>query len=185
MSKFILCGVLATAAVTGTALTTLAQVEMGIGKAFGANHAYQLTAPRGWIADDKAAKAQGVPVVFYPKGSSWSKSSAVIYTRPINRDDQIKIAQDVVNNTVQDFHRNGSPGYKATFKQNLSLGNGRVAKIYFFEGDRYGNLEAAAYLEEAQTINFIVFNARNQEAFKANLSAFMAIVKSYRNTYQR
>jgi hypothetical protein len=183
MSKFIIYGVLTTAAVTGTTLTTLAQVEMGIGKAFGANHAYQFTAPRGWIADDKAAEDQGIPVVFYPKGSSWSKSTAVMYTRPIGRNDQIKTAQDVVNNTVQDFHSDGSPGYKATFKQNLSLGNGQVAKIYFFEGDRYGNSEAAAYIEEAQTINFIVFNARNKEAFKANLSAFMAIVKSYKNTY--
>jgi hypothetical protein len=86
-------------------------IEGGTGQASGVGHAYSLTAAKGWSIDVEAAKAQGISMVFYPTGSSWKESSAVVYTRPIGRDSKIRKTQDVVNNVVKDFRQNGHPKY--------------------------------------------------------------------------
>jgi hypothetical protein len=154
-------------------------IEGGTGQARGVGHTYSLTAAKGWAIDVEAAKAEGISMVFYPTGSSWKESSAVIYTRPIGRDSKIRRTQDAVNNVVKDFRQNGHPKYSAAFKNNLKIDDQRTAKIYWFKGDNFGGLEAVAYIEEAKTINFVVLNARNAKAFQAALPAFTEIVKSY------
>ncbi|AFY94788.1 hypothetical protein [Chamaesiphon minutus] len=173
--------VIASTLIFGLALPIQAQVEGGSGKASGDNHNYALTAPKGWAIDSEAMRADGVPLVFYPANSSWANSQAVIYTRPMDRGNKIRNTQDVVNNLVTNFHNNGHPNYRASFKNNLKIGDKLIVKIYWFSGDRYGNHEAVAYIEEAKTINFIVLNARNIKAFQDGLPAFTEIVKSYRS----
>jgi hypothetical protein len=158
------------------------RVEGGSGKAYGERHSYHLTAPKGWVIDDESAQEQGVPLVFYPVGSSWTNSHKVIYTRPRDIDGNISTIDDVVKSLVTDFHQNGSPNYRSEFKQNVSLPNRHTAKIYWFSGDRYGNYEAVAYIKERKTINFIVLNAKNKQDFLQSLPAFTVIVKSYRST---
>jgi hypothetical protein len=157
------------------------QLEGSSGKAYGERHSYHLTAPKGWIIDDESAREQGVPLVFYPVGSSWKNSQAVIYTRPRTIDGNIRTIDDVVKSLVANFHQNGSPNYRGEFKQNLSLPNRRTARIYWFGGDRDGNYEAVAYIKERETINFIVLNARTKQDFLQSLPAFNTIVKSYRS----
>jgi hypothetical protein len=158
------------------------RLEGSSGEAFGDRHSYHLTAPKGWIIDDESTREQGVPLVFYPVGSSWKNSQAVIYTRPRTIGGNIRTIDDVVKSLVADFHQNGSPNYRGEFKQNLSLQNRRTARIYWFDGDRDGNYEAVAYIKERETINFIVLNARTKQDFLQSQPAFNTIVKSYRST---
>jgi hypothetical protein len=51
------------------------------GYVHGVNHCYYLNEPTGWVLDTESGKRQGLPMVFYPKGSSWAKATTVIYTR--------------------------------------------------------------------------------------------------------
>src|SRR5262245_22073603 len=40
---------------------------------------FNISAPEGWIVDNEAGKAQDLPCVLYPKGSSWSDAKTVMY----------------------------------------------------------------------------------------------------------
>lgn len=57
--------------------------------------------------------------------------------------------------------------------------NGRKAEIYYYIGDKWGNCEAAGYIEEKKTINFVVLSAKNKADFDRSLEAFKSILLSY------
>jgi hypothetical protein len=176
-SLFLLTIALSTVFGGSISLPVAAQVLEGSGRVRGISH-YSLAAAPGWMIDDKAAAAEGVPLVFYPQDSSWQKGEAVIYTRSREKISGIRNAADVARSTVADFHQNGHSNYQGTLKETIKIGK-LSAKIYWFKGDNFGSYEAAAYIERPGAIDFLVLNARNQSAFQKSLPAFMAIVKSY------
>src|ERR1017187_9021755 len=66
--------------------TSLKNLNSGL--IYGKNHAYWLTAPKGWILDNKSGVSQGLFAVFYPQGSSWAKSSVVMYTNTSSKEEK-------------------------------------------------------------------------------------------------
>lgn len=154
-------------------------IEQGTGIVYGEDHAFKLTAPRGWILDNESATRQGVHAVFYPKGSSWKDGVVVAYARSRPKTDEIRTAEDAANFVVEDFHTHGSPNYKANWIQSIKTASGKDAVIYHFSGDRWGNTEAVAYFVEAKTINFITLTSRDRKAFEESLPAFEQLAASY------
>jgi hypothetical protein len=156
--------------------------EGGRGILFGGNHAFAVTAKPGWVLDNQSGVSQGLHMVFYPTGNTWSNSPAIIYGRatPTTVAASVKLQ---VEHTVTEFHMSGSPNYSSKAQPPLTLSGGRKADLYFFSGDQWGNYEAAAYFQETDTINFLVFNARTKEDFDKYLGDFKQIVISYQNLY--
>ena len=80
------------------------------GYAYGADHCYYFDAPRGWTMDNKAGARDGVPMVFYPTGTTWQSAPVAIYTRPISssrgRPDSTRIAEQV-DQVVQMYRARG------------------------------------------------------------------------------
>ena len=157
--------------------------EMGTGMLFGDNHSFNVTAPRGWVLDNQSAVSQGVFMTFYPVGQTWKDSPVVVYGKAVTKDEEFKTVEDQVKSVVHDFHSHGSLNYTATRQPSISLPGGKEVILYFFEGDQWGNYEAAAYFEEAATINYLVFNARTKKMFDTHLPAFKKMILSYKNTY--
>jgi hypothetical protein len=71
--------------------------------------------------------------------------------------------------------------YSSKRQSPLVLDNGKKAELYFFTGDRWGNYEVVTYFQEANNINFLVFNARSKESFDKYLDDFKQIARSYRD----
>ena len=74
-------------------------------------------------------------MVFYPKGGTWSNSPVIVYGRAVPVTHAMTIKSQV-EQTVSDFHKNGSPNYSSKAKPSLALPNGRKAEIYYYAGDR-------------------------------------------------
>lgn len=162
------------------AMSATAEItESGSGIIYGKDHAFSLTAPKGWMLDNESAVEQGVHAVFYPKGKTWSNSDVVAYAQARPRGGKILTADDAAKNVVEDFHANGNPKYESKRIKTLRLDKGREAVIYHFQGDQWGNNEAAAYVVEDKTINYVVLTARSARSFKEALPAFEELVKSY------
>lgn len=159
--------------------------EGGTGMLFGADHAFYFTAPGGWVLDNQSGVQQGLHMVFYPIQQTWQNSPIIAYGMSVTKDANIRTIEDQVKRTVKDFHNNGSKEYKAEPKEDVRLPNGKTVKIYFFSGDQWGNNEAAGYVEEKDTINFLVYNARNKTEFEKGLTAFKSILISYKNAYEQ
>ncbi|MFZ2447242.1 MAG: hypothetical protein WAW37_12865 [Syntrophobacteraceae bacterium] len=158
-----------------------AATEGGAGMLFGSDHAFYFTAPEGWVLDNRSGVNQGLHMVFYPIGESWSGSPVMAYGQTVSKGGKIKSIRDQVEATVLRFHAHGNPHYRAESKPPLRLPNGSEAAIYYFQGDQWGNFEAVGYIEENKSINFIVFNARTKAAFDKYIPSFYDLLRSYRN----
>ena len=153
--------------------------EEGFGIVYGADHAFSLKAPKGWMLDNESGVNQGVHAVFYPKGSSWKDSVVVAYARARAKTDKIVTADDAAKFVVEDFHANGSPNYQGKRIKTIKCDSGNEAVIYYFSGDQWGNSEAVAYYVETRTINFVTLTSRDRDAFENALPAFEQLAASY------
>lgn len=104
----------------------------------------------------------------------------VAYSRIIDLDSKIRNIQDFVDDTLDDFHNHGSPNpnYKADFVKEIAA-NDRIAKLYYFSGDKWGNFEAGAYFQEEKAIAVIILHSKTHEAFVASINALEELVESY------
>ncbi len=178
---------IAIAAMAGVLFGRAAEGGMpdGTGMLFGANHAFKFTAANGWILDNESGVQQGLHMIFYPKGFTWATSPVIAYGRSVAKTRSTRTIGDQVKTTLDDFHQQGSPKYQSEVGEQLKLRSGRVAQIYYFSGDRWGNYEAVGYIEEERSINFLVFNARNKEYFDRYIPDFKSILLTYSNVYSK
>jgi hypothetical protein len=154
--------------------------EEGVGILYGDDHAFSFQAPPGWVLDNQSGVNQVLHVVFYHRDQSWADATVIAYARAATKDDIIKDIPSLVKFNVDRFHENGSPNYRSKFVKTIKTSDSkRNAHIYFFEGDAWGNYEAAGYIEETKTINFIILSSRTKNSFLAALTAFESLVSSY------
>lgn len=156
--------------------------EEGRGVLFGKDHAFAAKAPKGWVLDNESGAAQGIYMTFYPKEYAWGNSPAVVYGN-IAGPSYAATPAALSEKTVKDFREHGSPHYAATPKPPIRLAQGKSAPLYFYAGDQWGNYEAAVYFQERDTINFLVFTARNKAAFDRYIGDFRQMATSYENLY--
>src|SRR5947208_5850658 len=72
------------------------QTPGGSGIVYGKNHAFAITAPDGWVLDNQAGQNNGVPVVFYPVGSSFAKSRIVMYANTASKGDGQETVDELI-----------------------------------------------------------------------------------------
>jgi hypothetical protein len=154
--------------------------EEGGGILFGDDHAFSFQAPPGWVLDSESGAKQGLHAVFYRVGQTWEQATTIAYARAATKDEVIRDIPSLVRFNVDRFHQSGSPNYEAKFVKTIPIPEGnRKAHIYYFEGDSWGNYEAAGYVEETKTINFVILSSKTKESFKAALPSFEALITSY------
>ncbi|MBV9129437.1 MAG: hypothetical protein JO066_13790 [Verrucomicrobia bacterium] len=147
----------------------------------GKDYAFEIKAPRSWVLDNEAAKDQGINLVFYPTGTDWNTSKAVIYVRVRTNDATIRNIADQVNDTLRNLRATGSPNVAVKHVKTVTTQDASKAEIYYFAGDKFGNFEAAAYIQAKNSIHFITVSARDQDSFRQAIPAFDAVVTSYEN----
>jgi hypothetical protein len=157
--------------------------EGGSGVLFGVDHAFEATATPGWVLDNQSGIVQGLHMLFYPKQESWPDSPVIIYGRSVPTS-EVPDVNALVANTIRDFHTDGNPDYAGTRQAPMVLQNGREAELYFYSGDQWGNYEAVVYIQEADTINYLVFTSRSKELFERHIQDFRQIAASYQNRYR-
>jgi hypothetical protein len=155
------------------------QIIEGYSVVRGKDFAFEIKAPRRWVLDNEAAKDQGLNLVFYPTGTDWDDSKAVLYVRVRSKEPTIRSIEDQVNDTLRNLRNTGSPHATAKYMKTLTTQDASKAQIYYFTGDKFGNFEATAYIQAKGSIHFITLSARDQDSFRQALPAFHSIVTSY------
>lgn len=155
------------------------QIIEGYSVVRGKDFAFEIKAPRRWVLDNEAAKDQGLNLVFYPTGTDWDDSKAVLYVRVRSNEPTIRNIEDQVNDTLRNLRNTGSPNATAKYMKTLTTQDASKAQIYYFTGDKFGNFEATAYIQAKGSIHFITLSARDQNSFRQALPAFHSIVTSY------
>jgi hypothetical protein len=146
------------------------------GIVYGKNHVFAVTAPEGWVLDNKSGVGQGLHAVFYPVGSSWTESKAVMY---VNAAPKSETLEKFIEGDVAEFRKN-APGLKVTDDETPTLAGKEKGVVKRFSDDESGSHEAVAYVEESKVVVMVVLTARTRKEFESALPAFRQLVSSYR-----
>jgi len=157
---------------------TFAEDDLGGGIVYGDDNAFFIKAPDGWVLDNEAAASNGLHAVFYPKGSSWEKGTVVMYANTAHKSIKANESLDILINKDLDRFKSHSPDVKIIDAGKVKIGK-KEAIIKKFLGDKWGNHEAVAYIDEPKTISLLVITSRNKKEFDASYSSFIELVKSY------
>ncbi len=143
---------------------------------YGKDHAYNVTAPKGWVLDNQAGVEQRLHAVFYPVGQSWSDGKAVMYSRITAKNGRTfeQVISDDLKHQSQD-----APDFKIEDKPQIECKKGAKATIKFLTGDKYDSYEAIAYIEETNNVIIVVLTSRDKASFAPAVEPFNDLVKSY------
>jgi hypothetical protein len=139
---------------------------------------FSLAAPEGWVLDNHSGAPQGLPAVLYPLGSSWKDGAAVMYPTTARKPASEHPLQDVMEETLGQF-RASSPDLRVETLDPAPTGDARTAKVRKLSGERQGNVEAIAFIEEADRVVLLVLSTRSETDFMKALPAFRQLVGSY------
>jgi len=139
-------------------------VENGFGIVRGHGYAFFLKAPEGWVIDATSGVDQGLPAVFYPKGSSCSESPAVAYARARSRTKSVSGVEETVKAAVQALRAQGNPDYSAKLLKTIRTSDGKEGAVYRFSGAKTGDIEATVYFVEKRTIDFVTLSCRSKRS---------------------
>jgi hypothetical protein len=152
------------------------------GYAYGANHCYHFEAPRGWAMDNSVATGEGVPMVFYPFGTSWKSAPVAMYTRPISsakgRPDSVRIREQV--DEVVGMYRAASESVEATKVKTVQSNSGAKGELWSFTGYESGGAELVAYFAARKTVNFFVMQISSSSEVKEQIPVLLQLAASYR-----
>ena len=142
---------------------------------YGEDHAYSVTAPKGWVLDNYVWADQGIFAVFYPKGSSVD-GDWVAYTRVMGMNPKGLLAY-----AIEDMEgmKQQSPKYAWKRLPDIQTSDKRTAIVFSTSGDSLGNAEYLAYIQAPTHVIFISAVTKtpaNQEQLR---SAFESLVRSY------
>jgi hypothetical protein len=94
-------------------------------------------------------------------------------------DANIRNIDGQIEDTIRNLRANGSPNASAKYVNTLTTQDASKAKVYYYSGDKFGNLEATAYIQAKGSIHFLTLSTRDRESFQRALSAFHSVVTSY------
>ncbi len=154
--------------------------EPNAGYVYGKDYVCSVKAPAGWVLDQRSGRADGLQAVFYPTGSSWTESAAVMYVNLASKDENPDPTLEKFIEEELNRFKEGSPNIKVKDIGRLKIGDGKEALIRELTGDNWGNTEAVAYLEEPTAFIIFVLNSRTIDTYQKSLLAFKDMVGSYK-----
>ena len=146
---------------------------------YGKDFAYQLTAPDGWVLDNKSGVKQGLHAVFYKEGFTWANAPVVMYANTAS-------LKDKAHNSLEALVKYDSKKFKSSYKDlKITKGDpiklaGKNVIVKKLAGKSYGNFEAIAYFQEGDLGIMVILSSRTQEGFESSLQGFQKLVQSYK-----
>ena len=137
----------------------MSRVYAQTGYAHGPDHCYRFEAPQGWTMDNQVAASQGVPMVFFPVGTTWESAPSAMYTRPVQFStgtltDSLRIRK-LVDSAIE-MYRSASENLTARRVRSIHSMSGVSGELWSFSGYSNGGAELVAYFVGRQTVNFFV-----------------------------
>ncbi len=150
-----------------------------VGLLFGRNHAYYLTAPKGWILDRETGKEEGLNAVFYPKKETWAGAETAMYTHWVTYDtSKNEKINEVINFDIAEFQKNSKTIVIKKDKP-VKIDKKKIAIIYTYIDEKEKFYEQVAYIEENKGVVLIVMTSTTKEGLAKNNTVFLELIKSY------
>jgi hypothetical protein len=146
------------------------------GIVYGPKAAFNISAPEGWVLDNESGVSQGMPCVLYPKGSSWSDASTIMYAKIAST--QYEDVDQFVARAIKEMKdRHGLP------KEKIESGKTRDGRSYFINEypatKNYSQWERVAYIQLPHAVAYIVLSSRDEPSYRKDAPALTEVLKTF------
>lgn len=148
--------------------------EYSAGIVYGSNGAFKISAPYGWVLNNRVALSLGLHCVLYLEFATWYDSPVIMYAEisgNSNKDEFIDYAIETMSKESMEFR------YEKVL--DTLLFNKYETTIYDYSGlpDKY--LNRVAYIQVPNATCYIVFSARYKSDFDNYKNALNEILESF------
>jgi hypothetical protein len=146
------------------------------GIVYGPKAAFNISAPAGWVLDNKAGAEQNLPCVFYPKGQSWAGARTVMYAKIAST--EYEKADEFVATAIREMENaRGKP------KEKIAAGQTKDGNRWFINEypatKSYSQWERVAYVQLPHAVAFIVLSSRDQASYGRDAPALEEVLKTF------
>ena len=154
----------------------LAQDKNVGGIVYGPKAAFNISAPEGWVLDNRAGVEQGLPCVLYPEGSSWADAKTIMYAKITSTG--FTNAEAFATRAIKEMQKtHGTP------KQKIASGKTGDGHSYFINEypatKTYSQWERVAYIQLPGAVAYIVLSARDEASYRKDNRALQDALKSF------
>jgi tetratricopeptide (TPR) repeat protein len=145
------------------------------GVVYGPKAAFNIAAPEGWVVDNESGKAQGLPCVLYPKGSSWSDAKTVMYANMASP--QWEGVNAFVAMAIKEMKAtHGTP------REKIASGKTKDGHDYFINEypatKTYSQWERVGYVQLPLGVAYIVLSSRDHAGYEKDSGALEKVLKT-------
>src|SRR5437762_8238925 len=146
------------------------------GIVYGPKAAFNISAPEGWVLDNKSGVEQGQPCVLCPKGSSWSDAKTIMYAKIAST--QFENVNEFVAWAIKGMEEvHGKP------KEKIATGNTADGRDYFINEypatKTYSQWERVAYVQLPHAVAYIVLSSRDEPSYRKDSPALQEVLNSF------
>lgn len=148
--------------------------QSDVGIVYGGKLGVIVSAPEGWVLDNKSGVSQGVHAVLYPQGSSWRNAPEVMYVN-VSEMGPGKTLDAFVAADIARFKKEFS-GLHVEELAPIVIRNGTEALVRTYSGGGYANFESVAYAQKGTSAVTYVLTCRNRQGYEKALAPFREMV---------
>ena len=140
---------------------------------------FSITAPKDWVLDSATAQQLNLPVVLYPKDSSWVKAETAMYANVATKS---KIQKDLAAVIEFDVTRGKLHGAKPVLeKKDLKTKDNRPVVVYRFDKSSvtHKGVERVAYIDLPNSVAMLVMTSKSKAGSDKSNSAFESLIHSF------
>src|SRR3954452_11523128 len=145
------------------------------GNVYGPKASFNISAPEGWVIDNESGKEQDLPCVLYPKGSSWSDATTVMYAKVASP--QWEGVNAFVATAIKEMKaKHGMP------REKIASGKTKDGHDYFVNEyaatKTYSQWERVGYVQLPLGVAYIVLTSRDQSSYQKDSGALEKVLKT-------
>jgi hypothetical protein len=143
---------------------------------YGPKGAFNIAAPAGWIIDNTAGQANGLPCVLFRKGQTWQNAEPLMYAKIASTSHEdaeafVKTAIEAMKKERGDYE-----------VKRVASGKTKSGESYFINeyspNKKYPRTERVAYVQMPKAIAYIVFSCDGPKALRKHERALTDVVES-------
>lgn len=148
------------------------------GIVYGPKAAFNISAPDGWVIDNKSGAEEGLPCVLYLKGATWQSAEPLMYAKVASTEynDHEAFAKKAIAEMKKE---------RGDFKtKRIALAKTTEGQPFFINDyaptKRYSRHERVAYVQLKGAVAYVVFSADEEANVAKHSGALEQAVKSIR-----
>ncbi|HVF70397.1 MAG TPA: hypothetical protein VM940_02205 [Chthoniobacterales bacterium] len=143
----------------------------------GPKGAFTITAPKGWVIDNTAGQANGLPCVLFQKGQTWDKAEPLMYAKIASTSHED--AEEFARTAIEEMKKERGD-YKV---ERVATGKTKGGETYFINeyspSKQYARVERVAYVQMPKAVAYVVFSCEGQPAMRKHQRAITELLESF------